>query len=409
MRDGESDWHADYDGLGRRISFGRSEKRTQLYWDGDRIAGEIDHHGRVRVYLYLDETALIPVAFTDYESEHASPESGRTHHVFHDATGMPHHIESASGQVVWRAVEIDAYGSITVDPKATIDYHLRWPGHRFDEDTGLHYNRYRDYDPKLGRYIEPDPLGHAGGINLYAYSKNPMVDVDLLGLYTACRLLAFLDRLEREGRPMMESEPSRRLAAQLDTIVAGHADAKHRGDDDAMRARQGEWQHMLSSMGCADGAHEPGKPADLVRDVRGVYGFVPTASSQFHTSKDWPDWTDPTAVASARERRLAYLDELNGKRREIQDMRDSGYDDTSIARHIVEARNEGRIASYVENGDHVGLQRMYERNTAEYGRREGPTFEQLRDSRGKTAQEMIESATRSNATMDIVTGILVPR
>lgn len=409
VRDGAEDWRAAYDGLGRRVWFGRGEKQTQLYWDGDRIAGEVASDGRIRVYLYLDETSLIPVAFVDYAHQDAAPESGQLHHVFHDATGMPHHIERASGEVVWRALEIDAYGSVVVDPKSTIAYHLRWPGHRFDEDTGLHYNRYRDYDPLLGRYIEPDPLGHAGGINLYAYSKNPMVDVDLLGLYTACRLVAFLDRLEREGRPITESEPSRRLAGVLDAIVAEHADAARRGDDDAMRRRQGDWHQMLLSMGCADGASEPGTPADLVRDARGVFGYVPTASSQFHTSKGWPDWTDPTAVASARERRLAYHDELGGKQREIQSMRDSGYDDTAIARHIVEARNEGRIASYVENGDHVGLQRMYERNIAEYGRREGPTFEQLRDSRGKTAEEMIESATRSNATMDIVTGILVPR
>jgi RHS repeat-associated protein len=207
VRDGAEDWHASYDGLGRRVSFGRGEKQTQLYWDGDRIAGEVQSHGRVRIYLYLDETSLIPIAFVDYAHQDAAPESGQLHHVFHDATGMPHHIERASGEVVWRALEIDAYGSVIVDPKSTIAYHLRWPGHRFDEDTGLHYNRYRDYDPKLGRYIEPDPLGHAGGINLYAYSKNPMVDVDLLGLRSLCERENDIRNafLEATGRPLTES------------------------------------------------------------------------------------------------------------------------------------------------------------------------------------------------------------
>jgi uncharacterized protein RhaS with RHS repeats len=47
---------------------------------------------------------------------------------------------------------------------------------------GLFYNRFRDYDPELGRYLQPDPLGHAGGINLFSYPANPLVDVDLRGL-----------------------------------------------------------------------------------------------------------------------------------------------------------------------------------------------------------------------------------
>ena len=165
MRDGQSDWHATYDGLGRRITFGRDIKRTELYWDGDRIAGELRPDGSVRIYLYLDAPegshegaqSLIPIAFLDYASTSASPESGRLHHVFHDAAGMPHHIEDDAGKVVWRALHTDAYGAVTVDPKSTVDYALRWPGHRFDEDTGLHYNRYRDFDPKLGRFAEGKP------------------------------------------------------------------------------------------------------------------------------------------------------------------------------------------------------------------------------------------------------------
>jgi RHS repeat-associated protein len=62
-------------------------------------------------------------------------------------------------------------------------YELRFPGQFFDQATGLHYNYFRDYDPRLGRYIESDPIGLAGGINTYAYAgSNPLTRIDPRGL-----------------------------------------------------------------------------------------------------------------------------------------------------------------------------------------------------------------------------------
>jgi RHS repeat-associated protein len=46
----------------------------------------------------------------------------------------------------------------------TFTCNLRFPGQYFDKETNLHYNYYRDYSPEIGRYIESDPIGLAGGV-----------------------------------------------------------------------------------------------------------------------------------------------------------------------------------------------------------------------------------------------------
>ncbi len=65
----------------------------------------------------------------------------------------------------------------------TITNNLRFTGQYHDQETGLHYNYFRDYDPTTGQYIQSDPIGLDGGLNTYLYVlNNPNSAIDPLGL-----------------------------------------------------------------------------------------------------------------------------------------------------------------------------------------------------------------------------------
>jgi len=65
-----------------------------------------------------------------------------------------------------------SYGSVALTYEARIEQPLRFQGQYFDEETGLHYNRFRYYDPRCGRFINQDPIGLLGGLNSYQYAPN---------------------------------------------------------------------------------------------------------------------------------------------------------------------------------------------------------------------------------------------
>ena len=67
------------------------------------------------------------------------------------------------------------------------------PGQYFDQETGLHYNYFRDYNPNLGRYVQSDSIGVFAGPNTYSYVlQNPLRYSDATGqiipIFVACAL-----------------------------------------------------------------------------------------------------------------------------------------------------------------------------------------------------------------------------
>jgi len=104
-----------------------------------------------------------------------------------DQLNTPRFVTNNSAQVVWEN-QADVYGY--EEPEAESDTNkentfaqpIRFQGQYLDEESGLHYNRYRYYSPKQQRFINQDPVGLVGGINHYQYAPNPVNWVDPFGL-----------------------------------------------------------------------------------------------------------------------------------------------------------------------------------------------------------------------------------
>ena len=113
----------------------------------------------------------------------------RVYHIHTDHLGTPQEMTSEDARLVW-AIHLTAWGrtraiqmpEATEEERATLTQHFRFQGQQFDPETGLHYNRYRYYDPHSARFVSPDPTGLEGGENLHAYVPNPTGWIDPLGL-----------------------------------------------------------------------------------------------------------------------------------------------------------------------------------------------------------------------------------
>ena len=238
-----------YDALGRRIAKRTGEATTLFGWDGDVLAFESTQsksaiqEGGERgwsVHYIHEDGSFVPLVqvrqaramalseTTDakalmeanggvYDIEQdplwngeqrsgaVPPAFDRKEMAFYqcDHLGTPQELTDHEGVVAWSA-QYKAWGEAReaiseAGRRAGVRNPIRFQGQYFDEETGLHYNRYRYYDPQSGRFTSSDPIKLIGGPNSYEYGPNPIQWIDLLGLQRSKGCPDALEEAKREA------------------------------------------------------------------------------------------------------------------------------------------------------------------------------------------------------------------
>ena len=194
------DWSAETS-LGNNVLFvAKSDPNVQLDWSSFPV-GSNDYVVRRKKFdalkTFSNNTVIATV--TDPQQTHDDPvlndgqsyfyrvfreEAQESLYFYHvDHLGTPEAMTNGAGTLVWQAQHLP-FGEILTPTVETVTNNVRLPGQYFDAETGLFQNWHRDYDPGLGRYREPDPLGVLKDPQLYPYvGNNPTNWVDVLGLY----------------------------------------------------------------------------------------------------------------------------------------------------------------------------------------------------------------------------------
>ena len=192
-----------YDPFGRRIAKIHNGITILYHWDGEVLAAESNANSTTH-YIFEPDTfepvaqfvsaplrPQTPLTFRDYTyytpeidplnqeptPQEYLPDSLAYFHLDH--LGTPIEMTDRAGKTVWEAT-YQAWGEVEM-VSGSLKQPFRFQGQYFDEESGLHYNRFRYYDPSSGRFVSQDPIGLLGGFNLYEYAPNPIVWVDPFG------------------------------------------------------------------------------------------------------------------------------------------------------------------------------------------------------------------------------------
>ena len=146
-----------YDPLGRRVSKKIQSTTTNFLYDG---ANAVQEYG-------TNPTANLLTGGVDERFMRTS--ATETDRYLTDALGSTVELTDATGATK-EQYSYSPYGSQSATGMTTSNSYA-YTGREFD-GLGVDYYRARYYNPTTGRFLSEDPIGFAGGMNLYGYAKN---------------------------------------------------------------------------------------------------------------------------------------------------------------------------------------------------------------------------------------------
>ena len=161
-----------YDGLGRRIEKVANGQTKRYIYDGEDILLEYDGSNVLQARYTHGPGIDEPIAVT---------KGGSTFFYHQDGLGSVTDLTDATGATA-KSYSYDAYGNILESP-GTLEQPYTYTGRELDAESSLYYYRARYYDSSTGRFLQKDPIGMEGGLNLYRYvENNPANWIDSIGL-----------------------------------------------------------------------------------------------------------------------------------------------------------------------------------------------------------------------------------
>ncbi|MDQ7008657.1 MAG: RHS repeat-associated core domain-containing protein [Acidobacteriota bacterium] len=158
-------------------------------WAGSTLVRAKDTNGKV-VYLHQDRLGSI-VAATRDENGAAVMDGGAAYDPYGRKVILPD----------WSPGELAVpygYAGARLEPLSAADIDRDGDGIA-EERRALYLMGARWYDPQTGRFIEQDPIGEDGGLNLYAYTgSSPISWIDPTGLAKKKAKEMNLDRQRQE-------------------------------------------------------------------------------------------------------------------------------------------------------------------------------------------------------------------
>ena len=203
-----------YDAQGRRVFKRTANKHTTFAWDGVQLLSDDINKLGPREFVYYPGT-FEPLALID--------EQHSVSYYQNDAVGLPQELCSSNGSIVWSA-DYEAFGEVGHLHNNIIDNPLRFQGQYYDEELELNYNRFRYYDPNIGKFISQDPLGLWAGSNIYQYAPKFWGWVESLGL--SCVKASELPVIKRGTKEWDDAVSDLRKGGQTSVRVESATDAK---------------------------------------------------------------------------------------------------------------------------------------------------------------------------------------